>query len=70
VSEISTVQVHLSERSYSIQIGSGNLHQVGPTVAALGEFTHAVVITDANVEPLHAKSCAERLAETIDDVDC
>jgi 3-dehydroquinate synthase len=69
VSEISTVQVNLSERSYSIHIGSGNLHQVGLAVAALGEFTHAVVITDANVEPLHAKGCAERLAETIDDVD-
>ena len=69
MSEISTVQVNLSERSYSIHIGSGNLHQVGLAVAALGEFTHAVVITDANVEPLHAKSCAERLAETIDDVD-
>jgi 3-dehydroquinate synthetase len=54
VSETTTVQVRLSERSYSIHIDSGNLNQVGPAVAALGEFTHAVVITDANVEQPHA----------------
>jgi 3-dehydroquinate synthase len=69
VSEIHTVQVNLSERSYAIEIGSGNLSQVGQTVAALGNFTHAVVITDTNVEPLHGKKCAERLAEAIDNVD-
>jgi 3-dehydroquinate synthase len=69
VSETTTVQVQLSERSYPIEIGSGNLARTGQTVAALGDFTHAVVITDTNVEPLHATVCAERLAAAVADVD-
>lgn len=69
MSETTMVQVHLSERSYAIEIGSGNLNELGPTVADLGKFTHAVVITDANVEPLYGVGCAERLAATIDNVD-
>jgi 3-dehydroquinate synthase len=69
VSETTTVQVQLSERSYSIEIGSGNLARTGQAVAALGDFTHAVVITDTNVEPLHATACAERLAAAVADVD-
>lgn len=67
--ETTTVQVHLSERSYAIEIGSGSLNELGPAVADLGKFTHAVVITDANVEPLYGIRCAQRLAATIDNVD-
>ncbi|MCH5373794.1 MAG: 3-dehydroquinate synthase [Planctomycetes bacterium] len=69
MSELTTVHVNLAERSYEIQIGSGNLTDTGRLIVGLGRRTHAIVITDTNVEPLHASRCAESLAEVIDDVD-
>ncbi len=69
MSEVTTVHVSLAERSYDIQIGSGNLAAAGSAVTGLGKRTHAVVITDTNVEQPHATRCAENLAETIDNVD-
>lgn len=64
-----TVRVNLSDRSYDIEIGSGNLVDAGRFVGGLVELTHAVVITDTNVEELHGRKCAECLAETGADVD-
>lgn len=63
------VHVNLSERSYDIEIGSGNLVDTGSFVRSLTKLTHAVVITDSNVEELHGTKCAESLAETGADVD-
>lgn len=56
------VHVNLSERSYDIAIGSGNLPDAGRFVAGLGEVTHAVVITDTNVQGPHGGRCADSLA--------
>jgi len=56
-----TVQVNLADRSYAIEIGSGNLDRVGPTLAECGRVSHAVVITDENVQEPHAIRVAESL---------
>ena len=57
------VHVNLSERSYGIAIGSGNLKEVGQFVSGLGEITHAVVITDTNVQGSHGGRCVDSLVE-------
>ena len=64
-----TVRVNLAERSYYIEIGAGNLDQAGRFLAERGRVTHAVVITDANVERPHAVRAAESLAEAEITVD-
>jgi 3-dehydroquinate synthase len=57
-----TVPVRLAERSYDILIGTGALAEVGPAVCAKQTVTHAVVITDANIETTHATRVVESLA--------
>ena len=57
-----TVPVRLAERSYDIQIGTGNLAEVGPAVCNLREVSHAVVITDSNIDETHAATVVESLA--------
>jgi 3-dehydroquinate synthase len=57
-----TIRVNLGPRSYDIAIGTGNLPQFGPFVAARCKLTRAVVITDARVEKPHAIGVAESLA--------
>ena len=69
MSDTLSVHVQLGPRSYDILIGSGNLGQIGSWVSGLRKLTHAVVITDSNVEPTHAVPCAESLAETGANVD-
>jgi 3-dehydroquinate synthase len=62
--------VNLSERSYQIEIGSGNLPETGSVLKSLCNLTHAVVVTDTHVEQPHAQQCAECLAESVaGDVD-
>ncbi len=56
-----TVAVTLGERSYSIEIGSGILADIARLLTARRPVTHAVVITDGNVEDTHATVVAERL---------
>jgi len=56
-----TVQVQLSERSYEIVIGTGNLTAAGAFVGQRCKLTHAIVITDTNVAPLHARRVADSL---------
>lgn len=63
------IQVSLAERSYPIEIGAGNLGQTGRFLAERGRVTHAVVITDENVERPHAVRAAESLAEAEITVD-
>ena len=52
--QFDTVTVRLAEGGYDIRIGSGQLAESGAYVASLARPTHAVVITDENVEKPHA----------------
>jgi 3-dehydroquinate synthase len=56
-----TVRVNLAERSYDIEIGAGNLGEVGRFLAARGKVSHAILITDENVQEPHAVRVAETL---------
>ena len=64
-----TVRVHLAERSYDIEIGTGNLDHAGQFVTGRGRVSHAVVVTDENVESPHAARVAESLADESLSVD-
>ncbi|MBN1911877.1 MAG: 3-dehydroquinate synthase [Pirellulales bacterium] len=64
-----SVRVELSERSYTIEIGSGNLSEVGPMLTDLGKVTHAVILTDTNVQSPHAEEVARSLTNEELDVD-
>ena len=66
---LQTIRVELGERSYDIEIGSGNLGQIGRFVAERGDVSHAVVITDENVEKPHGMRVAESVAQTSTAVD-
>ncbi|MBN2476306.1 MAG: 3-dehydroquinate synthase [Pirellulales bacterium] len=55
------VHVDLAERSYDIEIGTGNLGGAGRFLARCGEVSHAVIITDENVQQPHAIGVAESL---------
>ncbi|MGO8690232.1 MAG: 3-dehydroquinate synthase [Thermoguttaceae bacterium] len=57
-----TVRVDLAERGYDIEIGSGNLPQAGPFLTDRGKVSHAVLITDENVQEPHALRVAESLS--------
>jgi 3-dehydroquinate synthase len=62
-----TVRVDLGQRGYDIEIGSGNLPQLGRFLTARADVSRAVVITDENVQEPHALRAAESLvAEKID----
>lgn len=63
ITPVVNVRVDLRERGYDIVIGSGNRAETGLLVGRVCKLTHAVVITDANVEQPHAQAVAESLAE-------
>lgn len=58
---VRTVRVDLGERAYEIRIGAGQTARLGQFVAGLGRLTHALVVTDSNVEHPHATTAAESL---------
>ncbi len=64
-----TVHVALGERSYDILVGSGNLDQIGNVALDRSGASHAVVITDDNVDGPHADRVADHLVEAGLDVD-
>jgi 3-dehydroquinate synthase len=64
-----TVRVDLGDRGYDIEIGSGNLAEAGRVLSALGKVSHAVLITDDNVQKPHAMRVAESLGERDIEVD-
>lgn len=64
-----TVHVALSDRSYDIEIGSGNLASVTHFVDTERDDAHAVIITDTNVDPLYAEPIANALAAEACEVD-
>ena len=67
--DLQTVRVSLAERSYDIEIGTGNLAEVGQFLTERAEVSHAVVITDQNVEKPHAVAAAESIAEEVATAD-
>ena len=64
-----TVRVDLAQRGYDIEIGQGNLCTLGEFLTARGRVTHAVVISDENVETPHGLAAAESLAAAVKKVD-
>lgn len=58
-----TVRVNLAERSYDIQIGTGNLAEVGRFLAERAKVTHVALITDDHVQKPYAMQAAECLGE-------
>lgn len=59
---VEIVRVSLGERSYAIEIASGNLRRLGDLVRDYRKCTHAVIITDSHVEEPYANRAAESLA--------
>ncbi len=51
-----------SEKDYAVRIGAGVLEGLGTSVAALGSFSRALVITDSNVGPLYLARAKAALA--------
>jgi 3-dehydroquinate synthase len=64
-----TVRVELGPRSYDIVIGSNVLCAASARLAQQLSMTHAVIVTDTNVETPHAICVAESLSETQATVD-
>jgi 3-dehydroquinate synthase len=63
------VRVALGRASYDIEVGTGNLPRAGEFVVARRKATHAVVITDENVEEPHAHRVAASLVAAGLEVD-
>lgn len=57
-----TLRVNLAERSYDIHIGQGLLPEMPDFITARRSTSHVVVITDDNVDSLHADRTADYLA--------
>lgn len=66
---MSAIDVQLGQRSYTIEIGTGNLRALGELTGRWCRLSHAVVITDQNVESQHAQQAAASLAEAGAEVD-
>src|SRR6478672_4442376 len=64
-----TVHVNLGPRSYDIEIGSGNLANVVQFCDADQEDSHAVIITDSNVDELYSGPVGDALTEAGAQVD-
>ncbi|MEX0675568.1 MAG: 3-dehydroquinate synthase [Pirellulales bacterium] len=60
---MTAVDVKLHERSYTIEIGTDRLAELGPLAARWCSLSHAVIITDAQVEKPHALAAAASLSE-------
>jgi len=64
-----TVHVNLGPRSYDIEIGSGNLKDVARFCDAEQDDSHAVIITDSNVDELYSEPVGDALQEAGAQVD-
>ena len=56
-----TVRVDLAARGYDIEIGSGTITDAGQFLAARAKVSHAIIVTDENVQEPHAIRVAESL---------
>ena len=63
ISSPQIVRVNLSDRAYDIVIGSGTLVGAGTFAISRTRATHAVIITDKNVEARYAHPAAEQLGQ-------
>lgn len=63
-----SVHVQLADRGYEIQIGSGNLDEIGSLLITTEPIAHAVLVTDENVAD-YATVVANSLAENGANVD-
>lgn len=66
---MTVVDVQLEKRSYSIEIGTGSLSALGARAQEWCGPSHAVIVTDENVEKPHAESAAQSLAAAGASVD-
>lgn len=66
---IQSVSVNLDHRSYDIDIGTGIIADSGQRITDRCSMSHAVIITDENVQPTYAQQVGESLAEREVDVD-
>lgn len=66
---VQQVHVALGDRSYSIEVGAGRLPRLGALLTSLGKVSHAIIITDANVQEPCALPAAESLAAAEIEVD-
>lgn len=64
-----TVHVNLGPRSYDIEIGTGNLARLARLTDEWASLSHAVIITDANLQATHAQSAAQSFSDFGVDVD-
>ena len=63
------VSVPLADRGYDVLVGTRNLGEAGDFLCQRADVSHAVVITDQNVEEPHAVCVVESLAEADLQVD-
>ena len=68
-STTSQVHVDLGSRAYDIEIGQRSLGGLGSFVRNRGDVTHAVLITDENVQEPHAADAADSLCAEGIEVD-
>ncbi|HVU88371.1 MAG TPA: 3-dehydroquinate synthase [Pirellulales bacterium] len=66
MSSITTVDVVLAERGYTIEIGTGNLAGAGRFVSERAATSHVALITDDNVVDRLARPVAESLSQLAD----
>ena len=66
---VTAVEVQLNERSYTIDIGTGNLGALGSRASEWCGLSHAVIVTDEHVEKPHAEVAARSLSDAGADVD-
>jgi 3-dehydroquinate synthase len=59
--ELTLVRVQLEQRAYDIQIGTGNLSEVGSFIAARTRLSHGVLITDQHVQSVYGQTVTESL---------
>jgi 3-dehydroquinate synthase len=64
-----TIPVHLGQRSYDIEIGSGNLAAAGRFLAARTRAEHVVLLTDDHAHRPHAMAAAESMGQEEIEVD-
>ena len=61
--DIQTLHVALGERSYDIEIGSGNLRNCASFLGQRCQTEHALLITDTTVDSLYADALGDQLVE-------
>ncbi len=61
--EVNITRVELAERSYDIEIGSGNLAGLPAFLRERSRSLHAVIVTDTNVDKLYADKLGDALAD-------